>query len=337
MTDERHGGNVWQGGRPGDWLDFSASLRPEGPPEWAMQAMREGLSQARYYPDREMRRAREALAVYLDVSPERVLPAAGGLAAIDLALSRRRGTVFTCPPTFGEYEARAAFYGRKTAAWQGRCMPGDTLVLCNPNNPTGAAAAREDVLRLAEAVRAQGGELLVDEAFAFCCPEISVARETAADLVVAGSLTKALCVPGIRLGYLCAGEGTIRALEARMLPWSLSSPAACLLQALPRHRAELLADAERNRARRTAFAAALGALGARVLPSAANFLLADFGRDMTGIAAALKARGILVRTCASFSLGNGFLRLGVRTEEENGRLTAALSELLWEEVCGERA
>ena len=31
---------------------------------------------------------------------------------------------------------------------------------------------------------------------------------------------------GIRLGYLCAGEGTIRALEARMLPWSLSSPAA---------------------------------------------------------------------------------------------------------------
>ena len=64
MTDERHGGNVWQGGRPGDWLDFSASLRPEGPPEWAMQAMREGLSQARYYPDREMRRAREALAEY---------------------------------------------------------------------------------------------------------------------------------------------------------------------------------------------------------------------------------------------------------------------------------
>ena len=44
-----------------------------------------------------------------------------------------------------------------------------------------------------------------------------------ADLVVAGSLTKALCVPGIRLGYLCAGEGTIRALEARMRSLSSSS------------------------------------------------------------------------------------------------------------------
>ena len=37
-----------------------------------------------------------------------------------------------------------------------------------------------------------------------------------------------------------------------------------------------------------------------------------------------EAQGILVRTCASFGLGNSFLRLAVRTETENGRLINAL-------------
>ena len=32
-----HGGNVWQGDRPGDWLDLSASVRPGGAPQWVRQ------------------------------------------------------------------------------------------------------------------------------------------------------------------------------------------------------------------------------------------------------------------------------------------------------------
>ena len=54
----RHGGNVWEGGAPEKWLDFSANLRPEGPPDWAKDAMRRALSDVRYYPDRAMAAAR---------------------------------------------------------------------------------------------------------------------------------------------------------------------------------------------------------------------------------------------------------------------------------------
>ena len=39
----KHGGNVWEGGQPDRWLDFSANLRPEGTPDWVMEAMREAL------------------------------------------------------------------------------------------------------------------------------------------------------------------------------------------------------------------------------------------------------------------------------------------------------
>ena len=49
---------------------------------------------------------------------------------------------------------------------------------------------------------------------------------------------------------------------------------------------------------------------------------------MTGPAEELKSRGILVRTCGSFGLGNGFLRLAVRTETENEQLITALEGIL---------
>ena len=60
VADGRHGGNVWDGGGPEQWLDFSANLRPEGPPEWVMQAMKDALGDTRYYPDRSMTAARRA-------------------------------------------------------------------------------------------------------------------------------------------------------------------------------------------------------------------------------------------------------------------------------------
>ena len=52
MQDMRHGGNVWDEARPGDWLDYSANLRPEGTPEWVLETMRRAIVDTRYYPDR---------------------------------------------------------------------------------------------------------------------------------------------------------------------------------------------------------------------------------------------------------------------------------------------
>ena len=101
MADLRHGGNVWEGGDPSRWLDFSANLRPEGAPEWVMRTMRAALDDTRYYPDRTLAAARRGLAAYLDVPERCVLPTAGGAAAIDAVLARGRGAVHVFPVTFG--------------------------------------------------------------------------------------------------------------------------------------------------------------------------------------------------------------------------------------------
>ena len=71
--------------------------------------------------------------------------------------------------------------------------------------------------------------------------------------------------------------------------------------------------------------AALAALGARVSPSDANFLLCDFGRDMRPDVERLRQKGILVRPCGMFpGLTHGHIRLCVRTEGENEALLEAL-------------
>lgn len=323
-----HGGDVWRGRSPGDVLDFSANLNPEGPPEWVRAAMREGLENARYYPDLRQAAALAGLSAHLGLPEDCVLPTAGGIEAIACA-AKRFGSHAVAGPTFQEYGALCgAHRDVKRSELADYCpRPGETLWLCNPNNPTGDALPRGAVLALLEKLEAVGGRLVADEAFIDYCPGHSV-RDAVVDhpaLVVLGSLTKVLAIPGVRLGYLAAHPTVIDAMRGGLLPWRLNCVADAVAAALPGHEADFEAIRHLNDARRAAFAAALAGIGARVYPSDANFLLCDFGRDMRPDIERLRGMGILVRPCGMFpGLTHGHVRLCVRTEGENEGLVEAI-------------
>ncbi len=323
-----HGGNVWQGAGPETWLDFSANLRPEGMPEWVRETLERAVRDARYYPDIAMKAAREGLAAYAGVDPARILPTAGGMSALEHALMLESGRVCVRTPAFGEYSSRARALNREVFESVDKCRPGDTAIVCNPNNPTGGALTRSEIMNAYSRMQSQGAALIVDEAFIDYCPAHSVRREVRDQLRVAGSLTKILCIPGVRLGYLCASEGEISKLERLLLPWELNAFAAAIAAALSGHLDDIRRFERENRARRERFADRLKAMGVNVLPSEANFLLCDFGRDMTDASARLKSKSILVRSCGSFGLGSNWLRLAVRTDEENDRLIGELKQCL---------
>ena len=323
-----HGGNVWEKGSPSGWMDFSVNLRPDGPPFWISEAIHSAQRYTGFYPDPEMKRAGKGIAAFLGIPEERVLPVPGGIAAIDLALSLSPGCVYTQPPTFSEYARRATIHGRPGAVWTGNCREGDTLVICNPNNPTGSIQTRQELLGTLDGLAENGGELLIDEAFIEYCAEYSMRGCIRPGLIIAGSLSKILGTPGIRLGYLCAEPETIRTLRQMILPWQLDAFATEVAVRIPEHTDDIRADAVRNTERRKDFAGMLQELGAEVYPSGGNFLLVDFHRDMSPAAEQLKARSILVRTCASFGLPDSFLRLAVKREKENERLVNELEEIL---------
>ena len=323
-----HGGDVWQGGAPGEYLDFSANLNPEGPPQWVRAAMLRGLENARFYPDLRQGAAVAGLSAHLGLPEACILPTAGGIEAIACAagLSKRHAVA---QPTFQEYGALCGAHRdvKRSELADYRPEPGETLWLCNPNNPTGEALPHGDVSALLEKLEAVGGRLVVDEAFIDYCPEHSV-RYAVCDhpaLIVLGSLTKVLAIPGVRLGYLAAHPSAMEGLRERLLPWRLNCVADAVAAALPGHGAEFREIRRLNDVRREAFAAALAAIGVKAHPSDANFLLCDFGRDMRPEIERLRERGILVRPCGMFpGLTHGHVRLCVRTEGENGRLVAAL-------------
>ena len=119
MNQVTHGGNVWQGADPSEWLDYSANIRPDGAPEWVKEALQKAMDNISYYPATDMHRARKGLADYLELPETYVQPASGGASAIELATRCGMNQVLLCAPCFGEYKGAALKMG----------LPVETVVL----------------------------------------------------------------------------------------------------------------------------------------------------------------------------------------------------------------
>lgn len=326
-----HGGDVWQGGNPMEYLDFSANLNPHGPPEWVRAAMARGLENARFYPDLSGRAARRGMAAHLGLPEDCVRVTAGGIEAIALA-ARLPGTHVIAEPTFQEYGRLCGQYRciRRDELHKYPFSKDDNVWLCNPNNPTGDAISRAKMQELLHCAEEAGARLIVDEAFIEYCPENSVADLVCEhpSLMILGSLTKILAIPGIRLGYMAGHANVMKTFSSALLPWHINSIAEAVAAALPGHRQDFDAMRRANDRERRVFEHELRMLGIRVYPSDANFLLCDFGRDMRPTVEALRRQKILVRPCGMFpGLGHNHVRLCVRTAGENARLIKALKEV----------
>lgn len=343
-----HGGNVWQGGAPGTYLDFSANIRPGGAPDWVRAALLRAMETVAFYPDPHMARARAALAAYLNLPQDWVLPTAGGISAIDLAVHLAHGEMLALGPCFEEYGQQAANLGvqvrqvsllrapRKlktlNEATEGQLTPACALWVCNPLNPVGCGFSTVEISNLARRLAEVGGHLLVDEAFMAYSPQNSAVNLLGEypQMVITGSMTKILGIPGVRLGYLCAHPRLLAALMRYQHTWELNCFAESVLLELPEHRGDICRDAQDNARRREQLQRGLEALGAFVYPSVANFLLADFGMPVREIQRMLLKKRILVRDCRSFKgIDDGrHLRLAVKDAESNARLLAELKEAI---------
>ena len=151
-----------------------------------------------------------------------------------------------------------------------------------------------------------------------------------APLTVLRAFTKDFSAPGLRLGALAAPPETARAVREHLQPWPVNAPgeafaAACAARPEPfLTRSRQLLAAERRTLTR-----GLEALGFRVLPGAANFLLCRAPLAGGTLAERLRPRDILVRRCGSFGLEDRWIRLGVKDRASNRRLLLALEKVVY--------
>ncbi|EMA24188.1 MULTISPECIES: threonine-phosphate decarboxylase [Haloarcula] len=315
-----------------DLLDFSANTNPRVPAD-AAETYRAAFEAARSYPADDYPEFRAAAAAFVDCEPAQVIPTAGGLEAIRLAIQTtvRAGESVLVPyPSFGEYAREVRLQGGTP-----EFVPHDDLltadpyghalaIVCNPNNPTGEAADPSALRAFADDCLNAGTTLLVDEAFLGFTDEQSLAGREG--VIVARSLTKLFGLPGIRMGYAVgSGEARDRLATARRA-WSMSAPAAAVgthcygqTEFVSETKARVAEERVRMRERlKTRF---------DVCPSDAPFMLlsvSDADESVDDILASAREAGIALRDARTFRGLNSHIRVAVRAPGENDRLLDAL-------------
>jgi L-threonine-O-3-phosphate decarboxylase len=314
-------------------LDLSANINPEVP-DGTRAVYEEALADARSYPDDDYPSFRAAAAGYVGCEAARVVPTAGGLAAMRLGVGvtvSPGDSVLVPYPSFGEYAREVELAGGDPVF-----VPHDELldadpaphamaVVCTPNNPTGDCPNADALRSFADRCAAAETTLLADEAFlGFTDRESLAGRE---GCIVARSLTKLFGLPGLRAGFAVATGDRLDRLRTARPAWSLGTPAAAVGAHAMRDAAFVAETRRRVRREREHLREGLTTRGFDVHPSEAPFLLCDVGADPGDLLAACRERGVVLRDATTFRGLDGHVRIAVRDREATEELFAVLDSL----------
>ena len=211
-----------------------------------------------------------------------------------------------------------------------------TLVLINPDNPTGNYIPYADCLRLAQWCEERNIVFVLDESFI----DFSIEHPTLFNnellerynhLVVIKSISKSYGVPGLRLGLLATSNYLLMTnLRRSVSIWNINSFAEFFLQILGKYERSYAQAMDDFRAERERFVAELQTLDyLRVIPSEANYLLCEVLPPHTPRELAinlLKQHNILIKNCTS-KCHAPYIRLAVRDTKDNNCLIEALKTL----------
>jgi histidinol-phosphate aminotransferase len=313
------------------------------PTAWTAATLADLAGGLNEYPGADYRPLREAAAGYAGVEPDWVVPGAGADELIALCARAWLGpgaTTVTTAPTYPLYGIAAAHRGADLRTVPRRApdlvTDGDALVaaaagadlvwVCEPNNPTGD---RTPDAVLAAVVESAAGIVVLDAAYAeFAGDTWASWVERYPNLVVLHTLSKALGLAAVRVGYALARPDLIDRLDAVRPPGSVSTISAALAARALAEPARVKDTVAALVAGRDALAPRLAALGFRVLASRANFLLCEVGPAARHLEQALMAEGLVVRIYPDDGPLGGYLRFTVRTETEHDRLINALERNL---------
>lgn len=216
-----------------------------------------------------------------------------------------------------------------------------TLLLINPDNPSGNYIPQRDVVELARWCEARGVRLIVDESFVDFAADPAGANATLLQnellqqhpkLVVLKSISKSYGVPGLRLGLLASSdEELLTAVRRNLSIWNINSFAEFFLQIYNKYTAAYERACELFRQERARFEADLKQIvWLETYPSQANYFLCHVNPAVissTRLAQRLLSEhNILIKDCDTKSglEGRNYIRIAVRNEADNKRLVAAL-------------
>lgn len=325
-------------------LNTNESPYPPSPGVLAALNRAEGEN-LRLYSDPEAVELREALAARYGVERENVFVANGSDEALSFAFlayaADGRGVAFP-DISYGFYAVFARLYGipvrQVPLRADFRLVPEDynhlhrTIVLANPNAPTGLALSRDEVGGI---VRANpDAVVVVDEAYVdFGAESAAALLDQYDNLLVVMTYSKSRSMAGARLGFALGSRAIIEDLEKLKYstnPYNVNRLTLKLGQAAVDADGYFRDNARRIMATRAKTMQALRALGFSMPDSQANFLFLTHPKlDGAAFYRACKDRGILIRHFSDPAIAQ-YNRVTIGTEEEMAAFVQTAQEILKE-------
>jgi len=321
-----------------DVVKLASNENPIGTNPAIAKVIRSNADIAHLYPDDSMFELKAALSAKFKVQDDNIIIGAGSDQVIEFitrALLDENSSVLMSAVTFAMYEIYAKQMGAKilrTASYTHqydefmeayRMHRPKIIFLCTPNNPTGDATSREEVLKIIQAVDSDT-LVVVDGAYM----EYAAAKDpqyaiTPNDLlayenvIYLGTFSKAHGLGGMRVGYGVAQAELIKELHKMRPPFNISTLSlAVAIEACKDNSfvEESIALHQEQIKRYEAFAEEQGF---EYIESYTNFItyMFDDNMDATKIADALLKRGVIIRNLASY--GFNAMRITIGTAKQN--------------------
>lgn len=294
-------------------------------------------------------------AKYFDIRQEYTVVGNGAAELIKSLMERVEGRIGVVYPTFQEYPNRKEqteiigftpdnadltytaddlirFYADKKLS---------TLLLINPDNPSGNFIPMVDVLRLATWCKERGIFFVVDESFVDFSEDFrnnsllhNEILQAYPNLAVMKSISKSYGVPGLRLGILASSnEALINWMKHDVSIWNINSFAEFYMQIFGKYQKDYDRACQKFIAERERFMARLTDIPfLRVIPSQANYFLCQVTEKYTSeelTRRLLMDFNILIKDCDNKDglKNKNYVRIAVRDQKDNDTLVEALKTL----------
>lgn len=294
-------------------------------------------------------------AKYFDIRQKYTVVGNGAAELIKSLMERVEGRIGVVYPTFQEYPNRKEqteiigftpdnddltytaddlirFYADKQLS---------TLLLINPDNPSGNFIPIVDVLRLATWCKERGIFFVVDESFVDFSENFrnnsllhNEILQAYPNLAVMKSISKSYGVPGLRLGVLASSdEALINWMKHDVSIWNINSFAEFYMQIFGKYQKDYDRACQKFIAERERFMARLTDIPfLRVIPSQANYFLCQVTEKYTSeelTRRLLMDFNILIKDCDNKDglKNKNYVRIAVRDQKDNDTLVDALKTL----------
>lgn len=294
-------------------------------------------------------------AKYFGIAQEYTVVGNGAAELIKSMMEHSAGKVGIIYPTFEEYPNRldkecivafvpanknlsytadelTAFYADKDI---------DTLLVINPDNPTGNFIPKPDVLKLAQWCEERNIRLVVDESFVDFSDNFAENSlleddilENNRNLVVVKSISKSYGVPGLRLGILATADvPLINYIKKDVSIWNINSFAEFYMQIFGKYQSDYTDACNKFIAERRRFEKELQTIPfLEVMPTQANYFFCRIKDKYTAYELTrilLDKFQIMIKDCNNKTTLNGsnFIRISIRDEHDNNCLISALRSL----------